>query len=209
MAVSNDSCSLANLVVRLSHFGHIVQGQEACIDCVTCMFKTRVRLSPGPIPFKYKPMKSRYKSIKVGGKKYDLHRFIAEYVLWRCGIVMGPNIVVHHINGNKLDNRIENLALVSRKTHARDHQLGAEYGEVTRKKDSDSAKKQWEAHRKRMLEASHSVKAIAYNPDGTMHKSFDSCLQAEREEGHDNRILSNIKQGRRSNVYNGYTWKFQ
>ena len=53
---------------------------------------------------------SGYDSIKIDGKTYLKHRIIMEL---HIGRKLLPKEAVHHINGIKTDNRIENLQIMS------------------------------------------------------------------------------------------------
>jgi hypothetical protein len=60
-----------------------------------------------------------YKRVWVGKYEYMLeHRYIMEKYLGRK---LEKNELIHHINGNKLDNRIENLELINRSNHMKTH----------------------------------------------------------------------------------------
>ncbi len=62
--------------------------------------------------------KKGYKEIQIMGKTYKIHRLIMEKHLGRK-LELSEDI--HHINKNKLDNRIENLRVISHKEHSRLH----------------------------------------------------------------------------------------
>lgn len=59
-------------------------------------------------------MKAKYKRVWINGKSVMEHRYVMEQHLGRKLI---PTEVVHHKNGNKFDNRIENLEVLTPKEH--------------------------------------------------------------------------------------------
>jgi hypothetical protein len=63
-------------------------------------------------------MPQRYKKRKIAGKSYSVHRLAMEEHL---GVKLGRDVVVHHENEDKLDNRIENLKVLTHAEHARLH----------------------------------------------------------------------------------------
>lgn len=80
-------------------------------------------------------MKSRYRKIKVNGKTVNLHRYLMEQKLRRS---LFPNEVVHHINGDKFDNRPENLQVMETSEHSRITMLGRKLSSETKAKVSKS-----------------------------------------------------------------------
>lgn len=66
-------------------------------------------------------MHSRYRKVRVNGMTVQVHRYVMEQSLGRP---LRPDEVVHHINGNRYDNRIENLQLMTVSHHSRMENLG-------------------------------------------------------------------------------------
>lgn len=85
-----------------------------------------------------------YRSKNGGGM---LHRVIwVEYV---GEIPHGYSI--HHINGDRKDNRLENLEMVHKSTHATHHNTGRIYSAETCLKISESNKTAWKLRKQTVL----------------------------------------------------------
>ena len=76
--------------------------------------------------------KNGYATISIGNKKVYYHRYLIEQYLGRK---LKHNEQVHHINGNKLDNRIENLTIMNISNHLREHALNNNLGKDRKGKE--------------------------------------------------------------------------
>lgn len=83
-------------------------------------------------------------ALSHGHHRADKGGYVLEHILVfekATGIEVPKDCCVHHINGNKQDNRIENLCLMTKKAHTLLHHCGTNRSLETKKKISEAAKK--------------------------------------------------------------------
>lgn len=121
-------------------FGRANGNMKYCLDCNKlksrkgnycrkCGYRHRIR--PSGLVYKIKVInkgwfvnkggwtdEKGYKRVKIGGKNIREHVFIISNFLCRK---LYEHEVVHHINGNKTDNRLDNLQVVNKVDHDKFH----------------------------------------------------------------------------------------
>ena len=69
--------------------------------------------------------KNGYVTLSIGNKRQYVHRMVMEAYLGRP---LANDECVHHINGDRTDNRIENLMLIKKDEHSRFHAKERNFG---------------------------------------------------------------------------------
>jgi hypothetical protein len=74
----------------------------------------------------------------------DSSGYVMEHIaVWEeeTGVTVPPGFCIHHLNGNKSDNRIENLCLMLHGAHTKYHHSGKKRSEETRAKISEAMRR--------------------------------------------------------------------
>ncbi len=157
--------------------------------------------------------KSPYRKVKIGGVNKDEHRFLMEQFLGR---ELSRHEVVHHKNGNKLDNRLENLQLMTISEHARLHNrvyadtkvckmCGKEfqpnpYHRLRASVCSDECKRKYNSKMS-------SIPVVQLSKEGNVIQTWPSATQAARTLGGERTSIVICLKGRTKTAL-GYKWRY-
>lgn len=141
-------------------------------------------------------MKAEYIFVPHTKTAKRLHRQIAEQV---AGRKLEYDECVHHINGNKTDNRVENLAIISRSEHSRKHCL-EQWDNRTPEEKKQLIKRLVSAA------AIKNRKPVVCIKDGIVVRSFNSITDAESFGFTAQHICQCCKGYRKT--HKGYGWKY-
>lgn len=77
----------------------------------------------------------KYAGVTVNREKVHVHRLLME---WQMNQNLPRGMYVHHLNENKMDDRLSNLAVMVGKYHTSHHMLGAKFSEEHREKIAEA-----------------------------------------------------------------------
>lgn len=88
--------------------------------------------------------------LRPGHHRADRNGYVMEHILvfeQATGIIVPDNCCIHHLNGVKSDNRIENLCMMTRNAHTVFHHTGQKRSEQTKRLLSDKARERFSDER--------------------------------------------------------------
>ena len=160
-------------------------------------------------------MKSPYKRTTYKGISIDEHRKVMEQFLGRK---LESWEIVHHINGNKRDNRIENLQIMTQNEHNKLHkgrlpkakiciECGKEFEPPIKHRGRNKlcSKECWLKHQKK-VSPFQNIKVASYKNNEKI-KEYNSIKEASLDvNGISTNIVKCLK-GKTKSAY-GYQWKY-
>lgn len=145
-------------------------------------------------------LKSKYRGIKINGVRINEHRYVMEQIIGRK---LTSNEIVHHIDGNKLNNNPDNLQLLTRKQHVQVHFKGVKRTAETLEKIREASKQRWNSSESDKYK--RPVDAID-TQTGEVVRCYKSMMDARRDGFH-SYCIGLCCAGKRK-VHKGYRWKY-
>ena len=160
-----------------------------------------------PIRKSDEELQYKYRAKKVKGKRIDMQRYVMEQILGRK---LTSDEIVHHIDGNKLNNDPANLQIMTRAEHARFHMREGDLTALTRcpEEKSKIAKEAWSKGLCDKLKKP----VCAFDPEtNELVKEYESVNAAERD-GFTGWLISECCRGKiktKNKTYRKLIWRFK